>query len=562
MWALIGVGFVAGLVTAASPCILPVLPVVFAGGTTSGPRRSIGIVAGVVVSFSVAELFGVAILQALHLPADLLYDVGIALLLLLAVGLVIDPIGELIERPFAKLAVAPRVGAGTKSGFVLGLGLGLVFAPCAGLVLTAISTVAARQRFSVGAVELMGAYALGVAVPLLVVALAAQALASRWQVLRSHAPVVRRVSGALIAIMAVVILTNVAAPLQTDVPSYANAIETHFESASVRHQLLGIEGEHANRFVDTQDKDAAASLPDLGPAPNFTGITAWLNTPGDRPLTLAELRGKVVLVDFWTYSCINCRRSLPHVEAWYKAYAKDGLVVVGVHTPEFAFEHVPANVATAAAQLGVRYPIAIDDNYATWTAYNNNSWPAEYLIDQHGDVRHTDIGEGGYATMEADIRALLVAGGATHLPAPTDVPNKTPVDDQTPETYLGYENQEYYADNVAGDPVVQNAMTHYTLPKAVTPSSVAFGGDWDIHFDEAIAGRGATLALQFVADDVYIVLGGKGTVTVSLNGAAPRRIEVTGIPNLYTLTSSSTTQYGLLTLSVSPGVDAYDITFG
>ena len=146
-----------------------------------------------------------------------------------------------------------------------------------------------------------------------------------------------------------------------------------------------------------------------------------------------------MLVDFWTYSCINCRRSLPHVEAWYRAYHKDGLVVVGVHTPEFAFEHVESNVAAAAKSLGVTYPIALDNNYGTWDAYNNQYWPAEYLIDQNGDVRHTSFGEGDYATTESDIRALLMAGGATHLPAPTDVPNTEPTQATTPESYLGYQ---------------------------------------------------------------------------------------------------------------------------
>ena len=162
-------------------------------------------------------------------------------------------------------------------------------------------------------------------------------------------------------------------------------------------------------------------------APNFTGITAWLNTPGGQPLSLAQLRGKVVLVDFWTYSCINCQRTLPHVEAWYKDYAKDGFVVVGVHTPEFNFEHVVSNVKSESACLGVKYPVAIDNNYKTWDAYDNEYWPADYLIDAQGDVRHVSFGEGGYSDTESLIRQLLTAAHPDIvLPQATDVANKTP----------------------------------------------------------------------------------------------------------------------------------------
>ena len=181
-------------------------------------------------------------------------------------------------------------------------------------------------------------------------------------------------------------------------------------------------------------------LPNLGRAPNFSGITAWFNTPGDQPLSLGELRGRVVLVDFWTYSCINCQRALPHVEGWFNDYKKDGFVVVGVSTPEFAFEHVVSNVQHAAGDLGIDYPVAVDDNYATWGAYNNEYWPAEYLIDPTGVVRAYDFGEGGYQTMEGNIRMLLSANGVTALPAPTDVADRTPTNaDITPESYVGYD---------------------------------------------------------------------------------------------------------------------------
>ena len=415
MVALLGIGFLGGLITGISPCVLPVVPVIVAGGATAeGRRRPYAVLAGLVVSFSLATLVGGALLSALHLPQDFLRDFGIAMLFVLAAGLLVPVIGDLLERPFARLG---RGGPATSAGgFVLGASLGLVFVPCAGPVLAAISVVAATHRFGTGSFLLTLSYAAGVAVPLLVLALVAQGTASRWSALRTHMPLARRVAGAILALSALAIAFDLTRPLQTSLPGYTSALENHLEgSAGASAQLRALTGERPNHFV-TRQAATRVALPDLGTAPQFTGITAWLNTPAGRPLDLRALRGRVVLVDFWTYSCINCQRALPHVEAWYRAYRDKGLVVVGVHTPEFPFEHVVGNVREAARQLGVDYPIAVDDDDATWDAYNNQYWPAEYLIDQSGHVRHVQLGEGDYALTERDIRLLLVAGGAYTLP--------------------------------------------------------------------------------------------------------------------------------------------------
>ena len=302
----------------------------------------------------------------------------------------------------------------------------------------------------------------------------------------------------------------------------------------------------------------AAPLPDLGRAPNFAGIVAWLNTPGDRPLTMAELRGKVVLIDFWTYSCINCHRALPHVEAWYKDYKNYGFVVVGVHTPEFAFEHVLSNVRAAARSLGVDYPVAVDSNYATWDAWANQAWPADYLIDPRGNVRAISVGEGGYTTTEDDIRELLAANGVAHLPPATDVPNKTPPSTITPESYLGYNEISY---NV-GSSVVNNKLALYHGLSVIPLDSFAFMGWWTDHAEEATAGSGAAITIHFNANDVYLVMGGAGTVGVSFEGRQLPAVHVNGVPKLYTLISGRPLRSGNLELTFSPGVQAYDFTFG
>jgi len=560
------VALLGGFITGVSPCIVPVLPVVVSGGSTGTSKsRPYLIIAGLVVSFSIAELFGVAVLSALGLPLNLLSWLGIAALLILAVGLMVPALGQWIERPFNRLGASRYADQG--GGFVLGLSLGLVFVPCAGPVLAAISVAAAHHRFSASSFLVTLFYAVGAALPLLFFAVLAQRAATGWQKLRTHLPVVRRVAGAVLAITALAIAFGVLDPLQTAVPGYTSALENHIEgSKSISKQLQSLSGEHANTFAAAQSAAAkpkakvkAASLPDLGKAPNFTGIVAWLNTPGDMPLTLAELKGKIVLVDFWTYSCINCQRSLPHVEAWYKDYKADGLVVVGVHTPEFAFEHVVSNVSSAAGNLGVVYPIAVDSNYGTWDAYNNQYWPAEYLIDQTGQVRAYDFGEGDYSTMETHIRQLLTANGAANLPPATDVADKTPTSNQiTPESYLGYNELQYYV----GTTVVDDKAIVYTPPATIPSNELAFAGTWNNHMQEATAVANAQILLNFTADDVYLVMGGTGTVGVSENGHALASVTVSGIPKLYTLFSAAHLTTGQLTLSFAPGVEAYDFTFG
>lgn len=558
MIVLVGVGFLAGLITGISPCIVPVLPMIVAAGASSTDRRRpYAVVAGLVITFTAATLGGAEILVLLHLPLDLLYYVGLILLVLLGVGLILPVIGQWLERPFARL----RIGAhpSRSSGVLLGAGCGLVFAPCAGPVFSTIDTVAASHRVGFTVIFMTLAYSIGAAIPLLVLSLASRKATERFKALKSHLPAVRRVAGLLILVAAVAIWTDSLTGLRA-VPGYTNALQNRIEG-SQQSRLDALRGEGKTKKFGTAPETIGADLMDYGLAPNFTGIAAWLNTPGGKPLTLQELRGKVVLVDFWTYSCINCERSLPHVEAWYKDYKSDGFVVVGVHTPEFAFEHVVSNVSSAAKKLGVDYPVAVDNNYSTWDAYNNQAWPAEYLIDQQGVIRHEEFGEGDYSGTETAIRALLEAGGVTNLPAPTDVPNRTPTGPLSPETYVGYERLQDEA--FAADPaLVIDDPTRYQLPSQLPLGTLGFGGTWTVNSEEATAGSDAQLELGFEAADVYLVLGGNGKVQVSVDGRHSRTVDVSGIPGLYTLVGNANEETGTLGLSFSPGVEAYDFTFG
>ena len=369
------------------------------------------------LSFSVFTLIGSWLLSALRLPQDLLRDIGLVVLGVVGLGLIVPAVGDLLERPFARMARGRQHTEG--GGFVLGVSLGLVFVPCAGPVLTAIAVVSANHRYGFSSIVLTAAFALGVAVPLLIFAILGQRLAQRMASIRSRAVQVRKVVGVVLVLTALAIGLNWTDPLQRALPGYTNALQSHLEANPTAKKALGqVTGDVASGDL-ANCTPSNPTLQECGIAPSITGIVQWLNTSGDRPISLAGLRGHVVLVDFWTYSCINCQRTLPHVEAWNRAYTNDGLTVIGVHTPEFAFEHVVSNVSAAARQLGVTYPIAMDNNYSTWNDYDNDYWPAEYLIDATGHVRHVDFGEGDYGQTETFIRQLLLAADPkVELPRP------------------------------------------------------------------------------------------------------------------------------------------------
>src|SRR5581483_1662370 len=294
-----------------------------------------------------------------------------------------------------------------------------------------------------------------------------------------------------------------------------------------------------------KQKRPGAKLPDYGVAPNFAGIADWLNTPGDRPITIQSLRGKVVLVDFWTYSCINCLRTLPQLRAWYAAYKKDGFVIVGVHTPEFAFEHVLSNVRSAVQRLDVTWPVGLDNSYATWDSYQNQYWPADYLVDRKGDVRGVHFGEGDYGTTENEIRELLgnVRGSTT------SVADTEPDELMTPETYLGAERLD--PQRYVGTKVVPGKAVVYRAAASLPQNDITYGGEWRLAGLTATPGPGATLGLHFHAKNVYMVLTGHGPVRVTLGGRPLETLHVSAA-RLYTVLTSKTTRDGVLRFTFSP----------
>src|SRR5689334_8033531 len=560
---LVLIGLVGGIITGLSPCVLPVLPVVLlGGGSAAAPgaeldpeaarRRPYLVVLGLTLSFAVFTLFGSLVLASLQLPADAIRWLGLGLLVLVGLGLLVPPLGHLLERPFYRFP--QRITGTGRNGFVLGIALGAVFVPCAGPVLAAITVAGATGHIGLRTIGLTLGFAVGTAIPLLAFALAGRGMTRRLGAFRRHQGAVRAVSGAVVMVLAVGLTFNLADIIQRDIPNYFESLGNSLEKGAARAQGGG--------SVSLQDCQTAAlyggaGLEKCGPAPAFNGIEQWLNTPGGQPVSLASLKGKVVLVDFWAYSCINCQRELPHVEAWAKDYAAAGLEVVGVHTPEYAFEHVPSNVAAGVRRLGLTFPVALDNAYGTWDAYGNQSWPATYLIDASGQIRHVSVGEGDYGREEQLIRQLLTAAHpGIALPRPTDVPDTTPADPvQTPETYLGTERQQGYH---GSRPYTTG---RFVPPTALPANSFTLAGAWTIGQESITAGQDAGITLSFHAADVYLDVGGHGTLTISAD-CTSIFFNDTAAPEIYTVATEHPAQAGTVTIKLSPGLAAYSFTFG
>jgi cytochrome c biogenesis protein CcdA/thiol-disulfide isomerase/thioredoxin len=589
MLTLVLIGLLSGIVTGLSPCILPVLPAVLATsaippgladpttGTEPKPdrKRPFIVIAGLVTSFAVFTLIGASLLAALGLPADLLRNIGIAAMILVGIGFLIPAVGHLLERPFARFSrVGPRRSG---SAFLFGATFGLAFVPCAGPVLATITVLAATNQVQSGLIVLTIAFSVGVAIPLLAFALAGQQMATRITAVRTRMPLVRRITGAVLIVTALAVFFGLADQVQRLVPSYVTAAQSQIEDNDAAREALGTLNGPATAgpepgtvpvdspglgpvmSFDKCEKDPS-TLANCGPARDFVGIQAWLNTPAGKSLTLDALRGRVVLVDFWTYSCINCQRTLPYLAEWDAKYRDKGLTIVGVHSPEFAFEHEVGNVADQAARLGVTYPIAIDNDFKTWRAYDQRFWPAHYLIDRNGVVRQVHYGEGSYDETETLIRQLLdqkepdaapVAAGGAAAVTPAMMAGTTP------ETYLGSERANAYAN----PDLVGGSTRTYEAPATVPLNGVALDGEWTIGPESITAGEGAQLQLRYTANTVFLVLGGEGSIDVTIDGLAARTIDVHGSPTLYTLDTAARHD-ALLTVNASPGVSAYAFTFG
>lgn len=565
MTTLVAIGFLGGLITGISPCILPVLPVIFFSGTQadtatpswSSRRRPYLVIAGLVLSFSLVTLTGSALLSWMRLPQDTIRWVALIALVAIGLGLIFPRWEALLEKPFSRLPQR-QFGSG-KSGFVLGLTLGVLYVPCAGPVLAAIVVAGATGTIGADIIALTGAFAIGAALPLLFFALAGRRVSTRVAAFRRRQREIRVVAGVVTILLAVALVFNLPAVLQRAIPDYTAALQDQVGGEEHLREQLNLGG-----LVNEQNAqlsnctNGAPVLESCGTAPDIRGITAWLNTPGGAPVDLTSLRGKVVLIDFWAYSCINCQRATPHLVDWYDTYRDRGLEVIGVHTPEYAFEKVQANVAAGARDLGITYPVAMDNAFSTWTNYRNRYWPAHYLIDRQGVVRHITFGEGGYATTERLIRQLLAEGADAPLPAATERPDRTPTVPTTPETYFSVGKVVNY-----GGTGIYDEGTHtFDFPTRLAEDQFALRGRWGLDYQGLTAASdGAAIRLNYHARNVYLVVGGTGTVRITRDGVSTD-LPVSGPPNMRQVVADDADGAGTLEVSFDDGLQAYSFTYG
>ena len=559
---LVVIGLLGGLITGISPCVLPVLPVIHlsagapgarGGGEESndGPASRFHpylVVTGLVVSFTAFTLLGSTLLSLLHLPQDLIRWIGIVMLALIGLGMMLPRVMEILERPFARFQ---RFG-GSKNpsnGFLLGLVLGAAYVPCAGPVLAAVAVAGATGRIGVDTVALALSFAVGTAIPLLAFALAGRGITERIRAFRTRQRAIRVTAGVVMLGLSVALVLDAPAALQRRLPDYTASLQARTDSL--------LHGDSSSGPC----RPGAAKLGDCGPLPAIEGAVAWLNTPGDQPLTQKDRTGKVTLVDFFAYSCINCQRSVPGIEKLHQTYAKYGLQVIGVHSPEYAFEKEVDNVRGGVERLGITYPVAVDSNLTTWTNFDNHYWPAHYLADAKGNVRQTHVGEGGEATTEKHIRELLKqADPNASLPAPVfsevndDAGTNSP---RTPETYLGSDRASGFAQGA-----LHKGQHSFSFPSHLQVDTFALDGTWKVE-PQSIApveGKGR-LRLSYRGKQVNLVVSGEGDLTWTVNGQT-RTTHVSGVPNGMELVHTDEVGSGELELEASPGLQLYSFTFG
>jgi cytochrome c biogenesis protein CcdA/thiol-disulfide isomerase/thioredoxin len=578
---------IAGAGTAITPCVLPVLPALLASSAVGGRRRPLGIVLGLAVTFTIAIVALASLVKGVGLAAGATRTFAIVVLLVFGVVLLIPGLAQRVQAPLSRLArFGPKTrGDGFWSGLGVGAALGFVCAPCAGPILAAVISVSSSSGPTVRVVLIAIAYAIGLSAVLLLYGFGGRVVLNRIK-RAARGEIVERVLAVVLLATGVAMAFNLDVKFEsklarsTSLPGFLTDPTSSLETSSaVQNRLAALRPE--SRFEKRQKAaaatSAAASLPNLGPAPNFTDNQDWFNTPGDKPLTLAGLRGHVVIVDFWTYTCINCIRTLPFVEGLYKHYHRYGLDIVGVETPEFTFEQEANNVRQAIHSDGITYPVVQDNKYGTWDAYQNQYWPAEYYIDAKGDVRHTQFGEGNYGEDEADLRELLRAAGDKRLPPLMTAKAIMPSSQLgTPETYLdpthAAEAQEDFAEPL------QSGMHSYVAPANVQLNEWALDGGWTVG-SQAIMPTAASAKIVggVQARNVYLVMTSKGNSPrigrVFLGGkpipAADRGTDVgpggyftVRGERLYNLVKLKNDATFKITVQIPHGISAYDFTFG
>jgi cytochrome c biogenesis protein CcdA/thiol-disulfide isomerase/thioredoxin len=536
----IGLGFLEGLALIFSPCILPILPIILAGSLTGSKKRPIGIIIGFILTFSLVTFFSRKLLQVTGIDLNIIRYCAYGILLLLAVILISTYLSEkfnLLTQRLTRVGTQYTFLNNSQSGFVGGILFGalvaLIWTPCAGPILAAVIVQAVVQQTNVISFLILLAFSCGVAIPMVLIAIFGRSIMQGMSYFKNYTSLLRKILGVVIILSVV----------------YMILLESGF------NQTYTLNTTQLNSQSNPAALVKGLSIP--YPAPAIGGIDDWINTPA---LNLTTLKGQVVLIDFWTYSCINCIRTLPYLKDWYEKYHDKGLVIIGVHTPEFDFEKKLTNVKNAVERSGIKYPVALDNSFVTWLNFQNRYWPAHYLIDKNGNVVYIHFGEGEYDVTENNIRYLL---GESQL-AETHVQQANIQGPTTPETYLGYER----AANFASPELMQkNNSARYSYPDNLKLNQWALQGDWQISSDHILAtAKNNAIKINFQARNVYMVMGNDTNqpihLAVILNNKIIKNITVQD-HTLYTILELEKAETGILVLKISePGLQVYTFTFG
>ncbi|MEK7111092.1 MAG: cytochrome c biogenesis protein DipZ [Patescibacteria group bacterium] len=502
---LVAFAFLAGVITVLSPCILPILPIILTssiGGQNTGKSRPLGVVTGFVLSFTFFTLFLSTIVRLSGIPADTLRFVSVFVIAGFGMSLLIPRFQVLVEQLFSKLAgfmPSSQNRTGFGGGLLIGFSVGLLWTPCVGPILASVISLAITGTVTFDAFLITLAYSLGTAIPMFLIMLGGQNALKRVPWLLANLGNIQKAFGVLMILTAIGIFFNVDRKFQTFIlntfPQYGVGLTKFEDNETIKNQLKKMSGEEIyNKNVSAQK----------GPkAPEIIPGGTWFNS---KPLTLAELKGKVVIIDFWTYSCINCQRTMPYLRDWHERYKDKGLVIIGVHSPEFEFEKSEKNVAQAIKDFKLTHPIVQDNDFATWRAYNNRYWPAKYIIDKEGYIRYTHFGEGAYDETEQVIQELLKEAGASDISLKINNPTYQ-INAKTPEIYLGYERIDNFA---SPESIKQDALAAYTFPANLGNNQVAYEGNWDVTEEYANPQKDAKLFLNFESKEVFLVMRTKG----------------------------------------------------
>ncbi|CEK11452.1 cytochrome c biogenesis protein DipZ [Legionella hackeliae] len=535
--------FFEGFALIISPCILPILPIVLAGSLSGSRKRPFGIITGFVISFSLVAFFSRQLVQYSGIDLDLIRHISYGILLLLGIIMMSSFLSEKFTNLLQRMVgVTGLINNNPQGGFVSGIFIGsliaIIWTPCAGPILAAVIVQTVLQKTTIVSFFILVSFALGAAIPMLIISLYGIKIIETFRFFKTKATFFRKILG-------LIIIAAVAYMIYQETTQSTSTAQTTIKTATMLQNGLWLPYK----------------------APPIEGIEAWINSP---PLKLSDLQGKVVLIDFWTYSCINCIRTIPYLKAWYNKYQNQGLVIIGIHSPEFDFEKNLANVQNAVKRYGIHYPVALDNQFATWRNYNNHYWPAHYLINKNGKVVYQYFGEGDYDVTENNIRYLL---NLDSFDMPTLLKEERYVFGQTPETYLGYAR----ADKSLSPDIVRDASNHYHFPQDLLRNAWALDGFWQVTADKITSTQAnAALKIHYNARKVFIVMGNATPapikVKVFLNNkpifsqqgkdVTDSTITVTR-HSIYEVISLEQFAQGILEIRAeTPGLQVYTFTFG